>query len=184
MTGSNSSGGEERTALLTFPECDGVPWEDSGEGGQYVMLVVPEPLENTDNCIVDVSTYLRLPRPANRHDVVASYPDVCHTRNDLWTREGYMDGFRESGDAYRHFAAAENERLARWALNTRSTGEFSRPLLAAILLGSDGQSRYSDAHGAYWQAQHGDLTFRGRLIFDALKSSYHVEPLLLTFLDT
>lgn len=178
------SGGEERTALLTFPECDHAPWHDTGEGGQYVMLVVPTPEDHDNECCVDVSTYLRLPKPVNRFDTVLSYPDVCHTRNELWTREGYLEGFRESGDAYKHFTAAGNERLARWALHTQSDGQFSVPVLASILLGSDSQSRYSDPHGCYWTAHHDDLTFRGRLIYDALKSTYHVEPLLLTFLDT
>jgi hypothetical protein len=52
------------------------------------------------------------------------------------------------------------------------------------MLGSDGQSRWSDTHSAYWVAQHGDLTFAGRLLYDTLKSFYQTEPLLLTFLDT
>jgi hypothetical protein len=181
---SDDREGGERTALLTFPECDDAPWHDTGEGGQYVMLVVPTPDDHSDNCCVDVSTYLRLPRPANRVDTVLTYPDVCHTPNDLWQREGYLDGFRESGDVYKHFSELGDNTLASWALHARSEGEFSRPVLAAVLLGSDGQSRYSNAHGAYWVATHADLTFRGRLIYDALKSSYHVEPLLLTFLDT
>lgn len=183
MTGE-SHDGEERTALLTFPDCDHAPWHDMGEGGQYVMLVVPQPYDHYDNCAVDVSTYLRLPKPASRVDTVLSYPDVCHTPNELWQRDGYLDGFRESGDAYKQFTAAGDERLARWALHTTNPGELSRPVLASILLGSDGQSRYNDAHGVYWTATHADLTFRGRLIFDTLRSLYHVEPLLLTFLDT
>lgn len=184
MTAVSRLGGEERASLLTFPECDHVPWHDSGEGGQYVMLVVPTLDDHDDKCCVDVSTYLRLPKPANRLDVVLTYPDVCHTPNELWSRDGYLDGFRESGDAYRHFSEAGNERLARWALHTQSDGQFSAPVLASILLGSDGQSRYSDHHGTYWTAGHDDLTFHGKLVYDTLRSFYRVEPLLLTFLDT
>lgn len=176
--------GEERTALLAFPECDDAPWEDSGEGGQYVMLVVPTPENHNDNCCVDVTAYLRLPRVEKRVDTIMSYPDVCHTPNDLWERQGYLDGFRESGDASRHFMELNNQRLAGWALRTTNPGELSRPVLASILLGSDGQSRWSNRHGAYWVAGHDDLTFRGRLIYDTLKSLYRTEPLLLTFLDT
>lgn len=176
--------GEERHALLTFPECDDAPWEDSGEGGQYVMLVVPEPLEHNDNCSVDVSTFLRLPKPANRVDTVLTYPDVCHTPNELWERQGYLDGFRESGDAYRHFTELRDQRLAQWAIRSTNPGELSCPVLASILLGSDCQSRWSNQHGAYWVASHDDLTFRGKLIYDTLKNLYQTEPLLLTFLDT
>jgi hypothetical protein len=181
---SDDREGGERTALLTFPGCDGVPWEDSGEGGQYVMLVVPEPEDHGNNCHVDVSTYLRLPRPANRVTTELTYPDVCHTRNDLWSRDGYLDGFRESGDVYKHFSDAGDTRLAAWALRARSEGEFSKPVLAAILLGSDSQSRWSEQHSAYWTATHADLTFRGRLLYDTLRSFHQTEPLLLTFLDT
>lgn len=183
MALASDGDGGERAALLTFPECDGAPWEDTGEGGQYVMLVVTKPESHDDNCCVDVSAYLRLPK-SNRVDTVMTYPDVCHTPNDLWEREGYMDGFRESGDAYRHFTKAGDERLAGWALHTVNPGELSRPVLASILLGSDGQSRHADQHGSYWVAGHADLTFRGRLIYDTLKSLYHTEPTLLTFLDT
>lgn len=184
MTITNRLGAEERAALLSFPECDHAPWHDTGEGGQYVMLVVPTPDDHDDNCCVDVSTYLRLPKPANRFDTVVSYPDVCHTPNELWSRDGYMDGFKESGDVYRHFTETGDERLAWWALHAQSAGQFSAPVLASILLGSDSQSRYSDAHGTYWTAGHDDLTFRGKLVYDTLRSLYHVEPLLLTFLDT
>lgn len=184
MALASVNGGEGRAALLTFPECDDAPWHDTGEGGQYVMLVVPTPEDHDDNCSVDVSTYLRLPKPANRVDTVLTYPDVCHTPNDLWSREGYLEGFRESGDAYRHFIELGDEKLASWAIGATSGGLYSHPVLASILLGSDGQSRYSDVHGTYWTANHGDLTFRGRLIFDTLKSLYRTEPLLLTFLDT
>lgn len=184
MALASEGDGGERAALLTFPDCDDAPWHDTGEGGQYVMLVVPTPENHGDNCHVDVATYLRLPKPANRVDTVLTYPDVCHTPNELWEREGYLEGFRESGDAYRHFTEIDNERLARWAISATSDGLYSSPVLAAILLGSDGQSRYSDAHGTYWMAGHADLTFRGRLIYDTLKSLYRTEPLLLTFLDT
>jgi hypothetical protein len=180
----DDSGGEERTALLTFPECDDAPWHDTMEGGQYVMLVVPTPENHDDNCCVDVSTYLRLPKPVNRFDTVMSYPDVCHTPNELWSRDGYLNGFKESGEVYRHFAERDDERLARWAIQAYTMGQFSEPVLASILLGSDGQSRYSNAHGGYWVASHHDLTFRGKLMYDTLRSLYRVEPLLLTFLDT
>ncbi len=175
---------DERTELLIFPGCDGAPWEDTGEGGQYVKLVVPEPPNQDHNCCVDVSTFLRLPKPANRVDTVLSYPDVCHTPVELWSRDGYMDGFRESGDAYKHFSDQGNERLARWALSTQSEGQFSTPVLASVMLGSSSSSRFADRYGVYWTATHADLTFRGRLLFDTLKSFYGVEPLLLTFLDT
>lgn len=177
--------GKEHPELLTFPECDDLPWRDSGEGGQYVMLVVPEPEAGHDTeCCVDVSTFLRLPRPANRVDTALTYPDVCHTQNDLWTREGYLDGFRESGDAYKHFSEGDDTRLAGWALRVISPGELSRPVLASVMLGSNGQSRFSESHGVYWVATHADLTFRGKLLYDTLKSFYQTEPLLLTFLDT
>lgn len=184
MTSVREGDGERRATLLTFPECDHAPWRDTGEGGQYVLLAVPVPGDHADNCCVDVATYLRLPKPANRPDVVMSHPDVCHTPNELWSRKGYLDGSRESYDAYRHFTGVGNERLARWALHAQSSGQFSEPMLASILLGSDGESRYSDAHGTYWTASYADLTFRGRLLYDIMRGLYGVEPLLLTFLDT
>lgn len=175
---------EEPAALLNFPECDGRPWTDTFEGGQYVLLVVPEPDDQYHNCHIDVGTFLRLPKPQNRVDTVMTYPDVCHTPNDLWTEDGYLDGFKESGEAYRRFLYSGDEDLARWALSSCPAGLLSKPVLATVLLGSSSQSRYSDEHGHYWTASYADLTFRGRLIFDTLKSLYGTKPLLLTFLDT
>ena len=64
--------------LVDFDLFFGGEWRDSGEGGQYVMLVVTQPETHRHNCYVDVSVEL-------------PYPDVCLTPNELWSAETGRD---------------------------------------------------------------------------------------------
>lgn len=180
--------------LIDFDGIEG-DWRDSGEGGQFVMLVVPEADDWSTKCHVDVG--IRLTRP-----------DVCNTPNDLWAPFNHESNahrhdlghylFNRANDAraviqdasarpawakefYRGFQYAE---WARWAVRAHAEEELSTGVLAAVHLGSSQFSLWSESRGSYWTAGEGNLTLAGRDLFNSLANAFDVAPLLLTFLDT
>lgn len=155
--------------LINFPG-EGY-WEDSGEGGQYVMLVIPMPNDYTFHCSVDMS-------------ILMTRPDVCHTPNELWEPYHYhTSGYKKSIQAAEVLRDVGESDLAQWACQRYSHDELSTSVLAAVHLGSSCRSLVNGTVG-YWTASYDDLTSAGRILWDTLKNVYGVEPMLLTFLDT
>lgn len=188
--------GDERIELVTFDLFTGGEWRDSFEGGQYVMLIAPESPDYRHNCHVDVNIQL-------------SMPDVCQSENDLWVNRDHGETWRHSGDLYHYLRNRAEETTgvitdkpapewykrfrggrpdyrewARWALRAISPEDLSRSVLFAAHLGSSPHSMYNETGGFYWTATLENLTDTGRALYDVVKATYGVEPLLLTFLDT
>lgn len=160
----------ETKNLVNF-DVPGDHLEDSGEGGLFAIMVVPEPEGYDTMCHVDAKT-------------VILRPDVCVSehRNALW--EPWEHGRMTNGKAYQQLTQAGMEELARWALMTTSDHDLSLPLLASAFLGSTCHSLWNARQSAYWTAGVDDLTEQGKTLYDSLKAAYGVEPLILTFLDT
>lgn len=157
--------------LVNFPGLDN--YEDSGEGGLFVMLVVPVPDGYTNNCCVDVQ-------------IMMSSPDACvGDSGELWERYNYAtSGYQKSMEAREIFKKSDRQDLVRWALRVRSADEFSQEVLASMHIGSSPLSLWSDRQGQYWAARRENLTDAGKVLYDTLHVAYGVEPVLLTFLDT
>jgi hypothetical protein len=167
--------------LVKFPE--GGDWEDSGEGGLFVMMVVVRPMteEGYEDrskwdtfCSVDVP--ISLPRP-----------DVCVSpeRGLLWDPYDYdTSGFKYMSEVRDALTKAGRKDLLRWVYGARSDMDDSVELLVATHLGSTGQSLHSESRGSYFCAGYEDLAVKGKALYDATKIAFGIEPLLLTFLDT
>lgn len=180
--------------LIEFPHPT-ADWTDSGEGGQFVMLVVPEPDGWTNSCCVDVQ-------------IMLSQPDVCHTPNDFWPPHD-SKGFLAQQGLHQYLRYREQDaqmvvqdatatpswagRLPRginyrewnsWVLRAKSWDDVSKGVLAAVHMGSSHYSMWSETGGHYWTASQDDLTREGRAIRDSLQGAFEIEPVLLTFLDT
>lgn len=158
--------------LVNFPN-DG-DWEDSGEGGLYVLLVVPEPDDWDDGCHRDVS-------------IVMTSPDVVVTpeARDFWDSVDHRSsGFSKSIEASKIFKEMKRDDLNRWAMFTTSPEDYSRSVVAAMVVGSTPCSLYSDRDGHYFDAAYEDLKPEGKALFDGLRAAYAIEPVLITFLDT
>lgn len=167
--------------MINFPDKG---YEDSGEGGLFVMLVAIRPMTEEgypdiskwdDHCHVDV--HITLPSP-----------DVCvsDARRDMWEpydcRSSGTDRMFEVGKILEKEKRPE---LMQWVYGTRSHLDESVELLAALHLDSTCLSLCSEKkYGGYFDAGYDDLTDKGRAIYDALKAAYGIEPTLLTFLDT
>lgn len=159
--------------LITFPsesEC----LRDSGEGGLFVMMVVPEPKDRNNACSVDVSIFV-------------TRPNVCVSpeRNQFWMSHGdHRRSFRSQMELSAFIQKTGNTEWKRWMFNAHSEDDLSDPVLVAIHLGSTGLSLYDEHEGSYWNATKEDLTPAGKALYEALEAAYGVAPVLLTFLDT
>lgn len=163
------------TDLVRFPAYDNPAYRDSAEGGLFVMLLIPEPENHSDNCVVDVN-------------ITVSSPDVCVNRADIegiWQPYDYrMSGFQKSIEAGKALEAAGRADLATWAIRTTSPDETSGSMLAALHLGSDSGSFWCEQQGAYWSATVADLTDAGADLYNSLAAAYGITPILVTCLDT
>lgn len=169
--------------LVKFPGWDDPGYRDSGEGGLFVMLFVPEPEGWTDNCHVDVA-------------IEATRPDVLvhpRTKDGLWSRwdsnspdsdwriqQKLYDLLREHGRP----EGNDPNPMMRWVMTARSYDDLSANMLVAMLLGSTSGSFYSEHNSSYWYATPENLTEAGRALYDGIKAAYSVDPILATFLDT
>jgi hypothetical protein len=162
--------------LINFPGGGWDPsggYEDTGEGGLYVMMVVPELEDFQDECMVDVA--IQLTRP----DAPVSF-----TGEIFVPYEHCRSGFDKSMRAHKMLKEAGEDQLASWALNTTSPDDVSSPMRVAIHLGSTSASLYSEYRASYWSATSQDLTQEGLALYATLFAAFGVEPTLLTFLDT
>lgn len=158
--------------LINWP--DATHWDDSGEGGLFVMMLVIKPEGWQFNCSVDVD--ISLPRP-----------DVCisDVRRKLWEAYEYdTSGFRNMSDALKVFTEQKRPDLYRWAARARSSEDDSVELLMAMHIGSTPCSLHSEVTGGYFDATYDDLTVAGKGLHDMVKLAYGIEPTLVTFLDT
>lgn len=166
-----------KPSLVEFP-VDGVDgWTDTHEGGLFVMVVVPAPLEVERAwaaCHVDVTIGLSLPDVCVTQGAREFWPTGTEL-NELWEEERVI---REALEK-----AGETELAAR-SFAHRSSYEQSREFLAALHIGSTGGSMWSDRLGRFFEAAPETLTPEGRTLLDALRVAYGVEPVLVTFLDT
>lgn len=151
-------------------------YEDSGEGGLFVVMVVPQPESWQDNCHVDVIAATRLSRP-----------DVCVSPegHELWEPwEHRKNDADKQSQAHQLLTEHGQPVLASWALRARNWDEFSVSMLAVIHVGSTSRSLWHAGRQEYWQAEYRDLNPLGARIHTGLHAAFGVEPLLLTFLDT
>jgi hypothetical protein len=159
-------------ALINIPS--GGVYEDSGEGGLFVMLVVPQPDDWGHNCHVDVN-------------ITLSSPDVCiGDQHRLWGegRRDTVDAWRNQLKAQKALDEAGKGDLAIWALQARNPQDDSVPVLAAVHLGSTSESLWDEHKSRYWRAEKDNLTFAGFVLYARLQAAFGVEPLIMTFLDT
>jgi hypothetical protein len=171
-------------------------YEDSGEGGLFAWMIVPEYIgdgepygtaANTygNNCHVDVTAYLSRPR------VLLKSPDVCVSPEGRkvfmpWKhRDSWFDHSQAIDKRLNLDPNIDGDRRLRMALlQTLGADDISVPMLASVFLGSTGQSLYSNRQGGYFAATKDDLTLNGKTLYNAFQQVYGVDPIILTFLDT
>ena len=158
--------------LLVFPE-PGEGLRDVGEGGMFVMMVVPYPDNRFDNCLVDAA-------------VLVTRPTICLNPEgeQIWTGHRKAPGWQAGHEIQDVLRQYRNEKWDRWIAAAHGGEDLSREMLAVIFLGSTDHSLWSSHESAYWTATPDDLTPDGKMFFRSLKRMFDVDPILLTFLDT
>lgn len=177
--------------LINFPQPGG-EWRDSGEGGQFVKLVVPEPEGWLNNCCVDAS-------------IVLKQPDVCHNGRELWEPYDHeanmtqhdvfqymrrrLEDEKESGVEQPEWKkefhrGIDYHKWGSWVLRANNPDHISVPVLAAVEMGSSQFSLWSESQSRYWLADEFSLTEAGQRVADSLHVAFGIAPILLTFLDT
>jgi hypothetical protein len=178
--------------LLIFPE-PGNGFRDSGEGGQFVMLVVPEPENWSNNCHVDVGIHLNQPDVCHNdpEGFWASYDhDANMTQHDLFQYLSHRQQDKEAdvGEnpewAKKFYRGLQYREWGSWVLRANGWDYLSQSCLAAVHMGSSQFSLWDEEQGRYWLADHGHLTQPGKAVHESLQAAFGIEPILLTFLDT
>ena len=162
--------------MVNFPLPDD-QWEDSGEGGLFVIMVVPRPEGwSHDYCHIDVVADIRL----NRADC-----NVSAAARDLWEPWEFRKNDCDKQDKAVDFLkdAGEDE-LAHWALQARNWDDFSVSMLAALHVGSTCHALLNRRTRRGWEARPEDLTEQGQAIRATMTTAFGIRPTLLTFLDT
>jgi hypothetical protein len=161
-------------ALITFTRDDGETYEDSGEGGIYVELLVPEPEVWKHNCTIDGGV------------IEVSRPDsLVHQTDDLpiWAPWDSM-GDHHDFEIQELLQNSGRRDLVRRVIGSRPTMDSSTPMLAALHLGSTSHGLRNVRTGQQWAAEYEDLTILGKMLYNTLKSAYDIEPVIVTMLDT
>jgi hypothetical protein len=169
-------------------------YEDSGEGGLFAWMIVPEFISSGEayganvygnNCHVDVDAYLSRPR------VMLKSPDVCVSPEGRKVFEPYNhrdSWFNQSmrlDRMVREYLGEDRERgLRQGLIQSLGADDISVPMLASVFLGSTGQSLYSHRQGGYFAVTKNDLTLNGKTLYNAFQQAFGVDPIILTFLDT
>jgi hypothetical protein len=166
--------------LVNFPDFCPIGYTDMGEGGLYSMLVVPEPEDWTNNCHVDVQTFLTRP----------DAPVTADLNRQVWepSNHGADGDWMIQSRVLTHFGRDKGEcadnAAWQWVARVTNPSDLSYACLASVFLGSIPWSLYNEHEGHFWYAQYEDLTQAGKAVYNGLKAAYGVEPLLFTFLDT
>lgn len=175
--------------MVTWPDPTG-SFRDSGEGGLFAWLIVPEALSSGEayganvygnNCHVDVSAYLSRPR------VMLTSPNVCVSpeRSKIFTPYQHRDSwFDHTRELLERLDKAGDRPLKQALYRSMGADDVSVPMLAAVFLGSTHHSLYDETAGAYFRVRFEHLTQQGKQVYEALRLVYGVDPLILTFLDT
>lgn len=154
--------------LVTFPS--GGVYEDSGEGGLYVMMVVPEPNGFRHNCHVDGI-------------ITISEVDVEVTNSGLWRQPWVDSPDSENRRRLDDIVWTADRDLWVWSTRLVNTDDASTPLLFAAHIGSTPESLWN-ADDGYFRANRDDLTEAGRALYESVKAAYGIDPVLVTCLDT
>jgi hypothetical protein len=167
---------------------------DSGEGGLFAWMIVPENLSSGEaygantygfNCHVDVAAYLSRPR------LMLRSPDVCVSTERSKVYEPYQH--RDSWFDHQmtltkrlnfNLELDEDRKLKRAFMSTLGHDDISVPMLASVFLGSTSASLWDEQRSRYFEVGVDDLTANGKTVYDAMQRAYGVDPILLTFLDT
>lgn len=177
--------------MINWPSAFG-EYHDSGEGGLFAWMAVPEAMTDGDvpgpnvygnNCHVDVSAYLSRPR------IMLNTPDVCVSseRRKVFPPYDYRDGWLQQSmrlDRLIKEHLGDDRGLRRGLIQSLGADDISVPMLAAMFLGSTCHSLYSDSQGMHFEVTKDDLTPGGRTLYNAWQAVYGVDPVILTFLDT
>ena len=152
--------------MINFPS-EG--YEDSGEGGLFVMMVVPEPDYFPHQCVVDGR-------------ITISQVDVEVSRTGLWRPYSWNSEGNRKRRRVDDIIRKEDEDLFIWSTRLVNMDDASRSLLFAAHMGSTGESLVN-AHG-HFTATVDHLTPAGRALYDAVRAAYGIDPVLVTCLDT
>jgi hypothetical protein len=158
--------------LVKFPGWGSDRCRDSGEGGLFVMLFIPEPESWSHGCHVDVVI------EATRPDVMV-YP----RETALWQPYDHDKSMTEY-QVYDVLKEHGKRGMLGWVASARSAEDTSVPMLVAMHLGSTPGSFWDEQYSEYWRATPEDLTPEGRVLFNSLEAAYGIHPILATFLDT
>lgn len=162
---------------VNFPVED-TSWENSGEGGMVVKLVV------CDNR--DFDNQFGMCCGASVTDLMGESFIGDDRRPKPVPPENYesAEAIQAEQDAKCAWEAYHFPRLAE------STVEgveryLSRPYLAALVIGTTGWSGWNEAEGRYWECRFDDLMNEGKALYQQLEVLYPgCDIHLLTFLDT
>ncbi len=178
--------------MISWP-VEGAHYHDSGEGGMFAWMVVPEAVSSGEafgsnaygtNCHVDVGGYLSRPRSfLDRPDACVSTEAAAKLYEWRDYRKSWVQQSMEIGKILEQHT--QGTALSRAALyRTLGADDISVPLLASTFLGSTCLSLWNEDVGRYFEAGRGDLTAQGRRLYDIQSEVYGVGPVILTFLDT
>lgn len=152
-------------------------WENTGEGGMLVKLVVIDQAPYETEFAMCCGAYVT--------DMLSESFIGDDQRPQIPAPTEYTcveDILKEQAD-YEKWKAYHFPQINDDAANPEARYQ-SRPYLASIVLGSAGWSGTHDEYG-YWQCGLNDLTDDGRNLYRQIKALYPTGKLhLLTFLDT
>lgn len=176
--------------LVNWPET-GHRYRDSGEGGLFAWMMVPEAISSGEahgpeaagfnNCYVDVSAYLSRPR------IMLNRPDVCVSAQgrNVYTHWDFKNSwFQRSKEIGQRLDPDKDYRLKQALHQAMGSDDISVPMLASIFLGSTCHSLWDETLGCYFEVSHPYLTQDGKLQYELWQRVYGVDPIILTFLDT
>lgn len=165
------------TDLVEFPLA-GPVYEDTGEGGMHVMLLVPGANPPVDAFRLNAGIRLHFPEEClNRQAAQALWPSEDNRRQ----------GLSRSLKAYKVLRDGGHEELAQWAVAADGPENFSYLMQAAVHMGRISERLRSTSSGDYWQATTDDLAPLGLLLYDILDTACSprgISPVLLTFLES
>jgi hypothetical protein len=167
-------------------------YHDSGEGGLFAWMVVPEATSDGEdlapnvagyNCHVDVEAYLSRPRVALRA------PDVCISadRVKVYEPHDYKNGWITRSmelDRLIQQQPGDHRELRRAVIQSLGSDDLSVPMLAAVFLGSTCHSLWDERMSSYFEVTPDSLTEGGKALYNGFQAAYGVDPMILTFLDT
>ena len=155
--------------LVTFPS--GGVYEDSGEGGLYVMMVVPEPNGFWHNCHVDGI-------------ITVSEVDVEVTNSGIWQSSPWESADSKKRRRLDDIVRKADRELYVWSAKLVNMDDASTPLLFAAHMGSTPESLWNAHRSEYFTANVDHLTHEGRALYESVKAAYGIDPVLVTCLDT